>query len=148
MSEKVFLEENEEDVSMSVWLINFYLRLYIFANFPKQYHALNTVFRLFHSYAKISNIFYKINYDGQKFQVFMWSSLIVKVSKYSIKSEHGIIIRTYNSSMIRGSDSQVYYKKAILKSSKNFTEKNLCMSLFSYKVAGLRSETFFRKRLL
>ena len=50
--------------------------------------------------------------------------------------------------MIRGSDSQVYYKKATLKSSKNFTEKNLCMSLFSYKVAGLRSEAFFRKRLL
>ena len=25
-------------------------------NFPKQYHALNTVFRLFHSYAEISNI--------------------------------------------------------------------------------------------
>ena len=29
-------------------------------NFAKQYHALNTVSRLFHSYAKISNIFYKI----------------------------------------------------------------------------------------
>ena len=39
-------------------------------NFPKQYHALNTVFRLFHSYADISNIFEKINYDGQNFQAF------------------------------------------------------------------------------
>ena len=39
-------------------------------NFSKQYHALNTVFRLFHSYADISNIFEKINYDGQNFQAF------------------------------------------------------------------------------
>ena len=36
-------------------------------NFPEQYHALNTVFRSFYSYAEISNIFYKINYDGQNF---------------------------------------------------------------------------------
>ena len=39
-------------------------------NFPKQYHALNTVFRSLHSYADTSNIFYKINYDGQNFQAF------------------------------------------------------------------------------
>ena len=39
-------------------------------NFPKQYHALNTVFRLFYSYADISDIFQKINYDGQNFQPF------------------------------------------------------------------------------
>ena len=70
------------------------------------------------------------------------SWLMVKVSKYSIKSEHGT--RTYYSSMIRSSDSQCTIKKAVLKSSKNFTEKNLCMSLFLNKVA----ETFFRKRLL
>ena len=50
--------------------------------------------------------------------------------------------------MIRTSDSQVYYKKAVLKSSKTFTEKKLFMSLFfSNKVADLRPETFFRKRL-
>ena len=67
-----------------------------------------------------------------------------KVSKYSIKSEHGTIIRTYYSSMTRGSDSQVYYKKAVLKSSKNFTEKNLSMSFVLNKVAGLWPETFFK----
>ena len=72
----------------------------------------------------------------------------VKVSKYSIKSEHGTIIRTYHSSMIRDSDSQVYYKKAVLKCSKIFTKENLCMTLFLNKVAGLRPETLFRKRLL
>ena len=38
---------------------------------------------------------------------------MVKVSKYSIKSEHGTIIRTYYSSMIRSSDSQVYYEKGL-----------------------------------
>ena len=38
---------------------------------------------------------------------------MVKVSKYSIKSEHGTMIRTYYSSMIRGSDSQVYYEKEL-----------------------------------
>ena len=32
--------------------------------------------------------------------------------------------------MIRGSDSKVYYKKAVLKGSKDFTDKNQCMSLF------------------
>ena len=39
-------------------------------NFPKQYYVLNTVFKSFHSYAEISNIFYKIYYDGQNFQAF------------------------------------------------------------------------------
>ena len=39
-------------------------------SFPRQYHALNTAFRLFHSYADISNVFEKINYDGQNFQAF------------------------------------------------------------------------------
>ena len=47
-----------------------YVNIYQGNNFPKQYHALNTVFRLFHSYAKISNIFYKVNYDGQNVQAF------------------------------------------------------------------------------
>ena len=53
----------------------------------------------------------------------------------------------YYSSMITGSDSPVYYKKAVVKGSKNFTEENLCVSLFLNKVVGLRPETFFRKRL-
>ena len=70
---------------------------------------------------------------------------MVKVSKYSIKSEHGTIIRTYYTSMIRGSDSQVYYKKAVLKSPKNFTEEHLCMSIFLNKVAGLRPELCLEK---
>ena len=43
---------------------------FIYISFPKQYHAVNTVFRLFHSYAEISNIFCKSNYDGQNFQTF------------------------------------------------------------------------------
>ena len=73
---------------------------------------------------------------------------MVKVSKYSIKSEHGTIIRSYYNSMIRSSDSKVYYKKAVLKSSKHLTGKNLCMSLFLNNVADLWLETFFRKRLL
>ena len=34
------------------------------------YHALNRVFRLLHSYTRISNIFCKINYDGQSRQEF------------------------------------------------------------------------------
>ena len=34
------------------------------------YYALNRVFRLLHSYTKISNIFFKITYDGQSRQVF------------------------------------------------------------------------------
>ena len=48
--------------------------------------------------------------------------------------------------MIRGSDSQVYYKKAVLKSSKNLTEENVCMSLFLNKVAGLWHDTIFQKK--
>ena len=42
-------------------------------NFPKQNHALNTVFILFQSYADISNILEKIIYDGQNFQAFTQS---------------------------------------------------------------------------
>ena len=59
---------------------------------------------------------------------------MIKISKYSIRSEaaiHGCTI-----------------KKAALKSFKNFTGKTLCMSLFLNKVAGLRPEVFFKKRLL
>ena len=33
--------------------------------------------------------------------------------------------------------------EAVLKKFKNFTEKNICMSLFLNKVAGLQTETFF-----
>ena len=50
--------------------------------------------------------------------------------------------------MIRSSESQVYYKKAVLKSFKNFTDKNLCKSLFLNKVADVRPGILFRKRLL
>ena len=48
--------------------------------------------------------------------------MMVKVSKYSIKSEAAIRGRTI--------------KKAILKSFKNVTEKNLCLNLYLNKVAG------------
>ena len=34
------------------------------------YHALNRVFRLLHSYTRISNNFCKISYDGQSRKVF------------------------------------------------------------------------------
>ena len=43
---------------------------FIYISFSKQYHTLNRVFRLLHSYAEMSNIFSKINYDGQNFQGF------------------------------------------------------------------------------
>ena len=50
--------------------------------------------------------------------------------------------------LTRGSDLQVYYKKAVLKSFKHFTEKSLYMSLFWNKVAGLQPQTSFKNRLL
>ena len=78
-----------KDISMSVWLIStrdfqtvciylqsvkpvafIYINIFQGNNFPTQYHPLNTVFRSFHSYAEISNILYKINYDCQNFQAF------------------------------------------------------------------------------
>ena len=76
-----------KDISISLWLISTrdlnciylqnvkpvtftYINIVQGNNFPKQYHALNTVFRLLDSYAEISNIFQKINYDGQNFQTF------------------------------------------------------------------------------
>ena len=40
----------------------------------------------------------------------------------------------------------MYYQKAVLKKFQNFTEKNLQMSLFLNKVAGLHYETFFNER--
>ena len=60
--------------------------------------------------------------------------MMIKLSKYSIKSEaaiHGCTI-----------------KKAVLKSFKNFTEKHLSMSLFLNEVAGLHPEFFFKKKRL
>ena len=76
-----------KNISISLWLISTrdlnciylqnvkpvtftYINIVQGNNFPKQYHALNTVFRLLDSYAEISNIFQKINYDGQNFQTF------------------------------------------------------------------------------
>ena len=50
--------------------------------------------------------------------------------------------------LTRGSDSQVYCKKAVLKSFKHFIEKNLYMSLFWNKVADLQPQTSFKNRLL
>ena len=66
------------------------------------------------------------------FRLLRKSSLMVKVSKFSVKSEEAIACVLYN-------------EKAVLKSFKNVTEKNLCMSFFSNKVAGLQPETFFEK---
>ena len=54
---------------------------------------------------------------------------MAKVYKYSLKSE-----------------AAMYYKEAVLKKFKNFTEKNICKSLFLDKVAGLHTETFFLKK--
>ena len=51
-------------------LVLIYINIFQGNNVPTQYHAINTVFRSFHSYTKISNIFYKINYDGENFQEF------------------------------------------------------------------------------
>ena len=41
----------------------------------------------------------------------------------------------------------VFFKKTVLKSFANFTEKNLCWSLFYNKVTGLRACNFIKKRL-
>ena len=80
-----------------IYLQSVRLATFIYISFPKQYHALNTVFRLFHSYAEISNIFCKINYNDQYFQALRKSSLMVKASKYSIKSEAAIHMCTIKS---------------------------------------------------
>ena len=42
----------------------------------------------------------------------------------------------------------MYNKKAALKSFENLTEKNLCMSLFLNKVAGLQTDYLLSKKLL
>ena len=96
----------------------------------KQYHALNTVVRLFHSYAEISNVLRKINYDGQIFKTLRKSSLMVKVCKYSIKSEaaiHGCTIK------------KLFWR--VLKTS----QENTFAWASSNKIAGLQPENFFEK---
>ena len=55
-----------------------------------------------------------------------------------------MIVKVFN--CLRGSDSRVYYKKVVLNKFKNFTEKNLCMSLFLNKVTGLHPEFFLKER--
>ena len=62
------------------------------------------VFRLFHSYAEISNIFCQIKYDGQNCQAF--AEILNDGQSLQVFKE------------IRGSDSRVYYKKAVLKNLK------------------------------
>ena len=86
---------------------------YIFhgRNFPKQYQALTTIFKLFRyinfkqKNKQTKN--QKSNYNGQSFQIFNY---------------------------ISGSHSQVFYKKAVLKYFTKFTEKHLCRSLFLIKM--------------
>ena len=48
----------------SVKPVGYHLNNFQGNNFPTHYRALNTIFKSFHNYAKISNIF---NYDGQNF---------------------------------------------------------------------------------
>ena len=68
------------------------------------------------------------------FRLLRKSSLMVQVCKFSIKSEAAIHVCT----ILLKSCSEV------LKMSQN---ENLCMSLSSNKVAGLKPETFFEKGL-
>ena len=86
---------------------------FIYISLTKQYHALNTVFRLFHGHAEISNINpVKSTTMVKSFRLLRKSSLMIKVSKFSIKSEAAIHMYTIP-----------YYGKAVLKSFKNVTEK-------------------------
>ena len=60
-------------------------------NFPKQYHALNTVFRLFHSNDEFQIFSKKINYDGQNFRAFTRQSFQVleaAIRKSTIKKQY------------------------------------------------------------
>ena len=78
-----------------------------------------------------------------KFQIFsVKSTMMVKAFRHLRKFK--MIVKVFN--CIRGSDSRVYYKKIVLNKFKNFTEKNLCMSLFLNKVTGLHPEFFFKKK--
>ena len=47
----------------------------------------------------------------------------------------------------RSSDSEVFYKKGVLRNFAKFTGKHLCQRLFFNKVAGLRPATLLEKRL-
>ena len=100
--------------------------IFIYISFPKQYHALNTAFRLFHSYAETQIFSVKSTMMIKMFGLLRKSSLTVKVFKFSVKSG-------------------LYYtiKKLFWKCHR----KNLCMSLFSNNVAGLQPETSFEKGL-
>ena len=106
---------------------SFHLNIFQGNNFPKQYHALNTVFRSFYSAAEISNIFYKIKYNSHIF------SICVNLKWWS----------KFPSIQL---NQRLYYKKAVLESFKNFAEKTLYMVLFLNKVPGLYPESFFQKK--
>ena len=91
-------------------------------NFPKQYHALNTVFRLFHSNDEFQIFSKKINYNGQNFRAFTRQSFQVL------------------DAAIRKSTIKKQYRKVL-----NISQKKTYMSLFWNKVAGLQPETSFKK---
>ena len=114
------------------------MRVVFFWNFSQvewPYHALNTVSDCFIARLKFQIFSKKINYDVQNFQAF--TQILIDGQSFHV----------FN--LIRGSDSQVYYKKAVLKSFKNFTKKKtLYMSLFWNKVGDLQPENAFIKRLL
>ena len=138
-----------KNISISLWLISTRdckpcifakcktsdFHLYIQgSNFPKQYHALNTVFRLFDSYVKISNIFWKINYDSQNFQAYTEILIDVKVSKYSIKWE--AVIR-------RCIIKNQFWRVLNISQKKTYTRAS-----FEIKLQAYNLKLLFKKRLL
>ena len=115
-----------KDISINLWQILLAtFKLYVFAKCKASGFHLHKYFwvkqlsyeiwcskygfRSFHSYAEISNILYKIKKDAQNVETFAYIF------------NDGQNVQVFNG--IRGSDSRVYYKKAVIKKSKNFTEK-------------------------
>ena len=100
---------------------------YIFhgRNFPKQYQALTTIFKLFRyinfkqKNKQTKN--QKSNYNGQGFQIFNY---------------------------ISGSHSQVFYKKAVLKYFTKFTEKHMYRSLLLIKMQALITLQLYYEKIL
>ena len=122
---------------------------FLYISFPIQYHALNTVFRLFHSYSGISNIF---SYDGVKiFRHLRKSSSMVKVPKYSIKSGFTCALYKSCSEELKMSQNNTFawvsFQKTLQAYSLELFLKKVSVHVFSCKFCQIFQSTLLEKHV-
>ena len=115
-------------------------------NFPKQYHALNTVFRLFHSNDEFQIFSKKINYDGQNFRAFTRQSFQVleaAIRKSTIKKQYRKVLNISQKKTYTWASFEIKLQAYSLK----LLLKKALVQVLSYKICQIFQCTFLAKHV-